>query len=143
MTQHLRYARILVTIPAVWIAFVPPIADLNESHIYSPLWSGHARFHTFWLLSSSSLLSLFSIFLLWKGSQAGTREGTLTAAAIVGALLGGFFSATIFRPIYDGTFSDVEIATGVARSFDPNLVAFSILAIVLAAGVASARRPAE
>ena len=142
MPRSLKWARFLVTIPAVWIAFVPPMADLNESHIYSPLWSGRARFHTFWLLSSSSLLSLFSIFLLWKSSQAETREGILTAAAIVGALLGGFFSATIFRPIYDGTLSDVEVATVANRQVDPNLFAFSILAILLGAGVVLAWRSA-
>ena len=143
MPRSLKYARILVTIPALWIAIVPPVADLNESHIFSPLWSGHARFHTFWLLTSSSLSSLLAIFLLWKGPQAGTREGVLTAAAIMGAILGGFFSATLFRPIYDGTLSDVEAATGVPRQFDPNFVAFSFLLIVLVVGVLLARRPAE
>ena len=143
MSRTLTYARFLVTIPAVWIAFVPPIADLNESHIFSPLWSGHARFHTFWLLTSSSLLSLFAIHLSWRGSQAGTREGILTSAGIVGALLAGFFSATLFRPLYDGTLSDLEAATGTARSFDPNLVAFSFLLVLLATGVLLARRPVE
>ena len=142
MPRSLEYARVLVTIPALWIAIVPPIADLNESHIFSPLWSGHARFHTFWLLTSSSLSSLLAIFLLWKGPRAGSREAVLTAAAIMGALLGGFFSAALFRPIYDGTLSDLEAATGVSRRIDPNFVAFSALLIVLVVGVLLARRPA-
>lgn len=136
--HSLKYARILVTLPALWIAFIPPIADLNESHIYSPDWSGHARFHTFWLLSSSSLLSLLATFLLWKGPRAGTRESTLTSAAIVGSLLAGFFSATLFRPVYEGTLSDLEKATGASYPFDPNLLAFSFLSVLLIAGVVSA-----
>jgi hypothetical protein len=57
-------------------------------------------------------------------------------------LLGGFFSATAFRPFYEGTLSDVELATGATRSFDGNLIAFSVLAIVLAVGILLARRPA-
>ena len=122
----------------MFLAVVPAIADLSESHIFHPLWPGHARFHTVWLISTTSLSSLVAMWLLWKGPRAGTRESILVAAAILAAVLSGFFVATVSQPLYDGALSDVRSAA--AAGAEANLVAFSILAIVLAAGAMLARR---
>lgn len=138
VSRHIAYARLLVTVPAVWLAVVPAVADLNESHVFHPSWPGHARFHTVWLISTTSLSSLVAMWLLWRGPWADARASILVAASILAAVLAGFFVATVGRPLYDGTLSDVRPPG--ATGFDANLVAFSALAIVLLAGAILARR---
>ena len=65
MKSRLALARVLVTIPVVFIAVLPPLVDLNETHVFNPLWVGHARLHTVWLIASNSILSLMALWILW------------------------------------------------------------------------------
>lgn len=37
LENRIKLARILVTIPALIVAFVPPVADLNATHVTNPL----------------------------------------------------------------------------------------------------------
>ena len=143
MAERPTLARALVTVPALFVAVMPPIADLNETHLLNPLWTGHARLHTAWLISSNSLLSLFALWAMWRGPRAASREGILTGAAIMGAILGGFLVAAAARALYEGSFADPNGVPLVAGAIDANLLAFSVLFLLLVAAVALVRRPTE
>ena len=142
MAERISRARILVTIPALFVVFLPPLADLNETHILNSLWTGHARLHTVWLISSNSLLSLLALWVLWRGPRAGTREGVKTGAAIMVAILGGFLIAAAFSPLYAGSFADPNGIPLIAGVVDANLLVFSALFVLVIAAVALVRRPA-
>ena len=142
MAKRPTVARILVTIPAVFVAVAPPIADMNETHLLHELWTGHARLHTAWLISSNSLLSVIALWVMWRGPRASTPEGTLLGAAIMAAILGGFLIAAATRSLYGGSFADASGVPPIAGVLDGNLLAFSILFLLLIVAVVLARRPA-
>ena len=138
----IRVARILVTIPAVFLAVVPALADFNTSHVTNPLWPAHARLHTVWLVCTTSLLSLLALGILWGRREQPHRGVVLLSAAILGSVLLGFFVAGATRSSYGGAFADPN---GVAIRFaglDANLLGFAVMAVMLAAGVAVASRSA-
>jgi len=139
MGSRTRAARILVTISAAFLAVVPPLADLNATHVLNPGWPGHARLHTVWLISTNSLLSLLALWWLWRARVAGTREAVLGAAAIVGAILAGFFIAGATRAFYAGTFADADGIPITAGPIDANVAAFSVLLCLVIAAVVLVR----
>jgi hypothetical protein len=59
-------------------------SDGNASHIFSPQWSPHARFHGVVSMGMPVLLAPVSLWLLWH------RSPDPEAAATVAALIGGF-----------------------------------------------------
>ena len=65
MTSKQKIGRLLITVVAVFLAVGPPMADLNASHVANPLWPGHARLHTVWLISTNSLVAMIALALLW------------------------------------------------------------------------------
>ena len=59
----------------------------------------HAKFHLAWLLSTNSLLALFSIYLIWIKGKA--------IAGLIGIIvMGGFWIAAFTRNFYGGLFVD-------------------------------------
>ena len=140
MDRQLSTARLLLTIPAAFLAVGPAIADLNASHVLNPLWSPHARLHTVWLISTNSLISLIALGLLWRPGQSAEKNSFLLAAALVGAVLLGFFIAGLTQPLYGGAFTDengVELRVG---PLDANLFGFSVLFLLVAVAAVRVRQ---
>jgi hypothetical protein len=58
-------ARILVSLVSIETLIGSNLADWNHTHIFSEMWSPHARFHGAWFVFAVSLLSFLSLGLLW------------------------------------------------------------------------------
>ena len=142
MDRRSKIARGLVTIPAVFVALVPPLVDLNETHVLNPLWTGHARLHTVWLIATNSLVSLIALGLLWLEPARSYRGSLFLSAGLVGAVLFGFLVAAATQPVYGGALTDPN---GVALTFGPldaNLAVFSTFFFFVLAAIGLARKPA-
>ena len=140
--KRIRIARILVTIPALFLAIGPPIADFNATHATNPLWPGHARLHMVWLVCTNSLIALLALAALWRTPQQPERGRLLLAATLVGAVLLGFFVAAATESAYAGTLADPNGIPFQVGPLDANLFAFSVCAALLAVAVGLARRRA-
>ena len=76
--------RTLVTFVALMTLVGSNAADWNATHIFSELWSPHARFHGVWFVVAVSLLSLLSLWLAWspRAQPDRLRIGILVQACI-------------------------------------------------------------
>lgn len=138
----LAIARVLLTIGILGFSLVPVLADLNRTHATNPLWTGHARYHVVWQVTSYVGLGLLALGLIWSPSPAATQHAWISAA-IAAAAYGGFFTAAFTRPLYGGAMHDVNgyqpipvRLGGRTRLLDINVLAFSGLVLIL--GVACA-----
>jgi len=142
INRELKVARILVTIPAVFLVVGPPVADLNESHLLNPQWIGHARLHTAWLISTNALVCLVALLILWRRKASPIVDSVRLGAGLVACVLGGFFVATATQSLYGGSLSDPGVAVGIA-GFDANLVVFSLLLGMVGVAALLVRRAAR
>jgi len=60
--------KILISLAAIITAVAPFLADWNDSHLFSPQWSPHARFHGAVSLGMTTILSSIALWLLWRRS---------------------------------------------------------------------------
>ena len=100
--KSIKLARLLVTGPALFLAVVPPLVDFNSTHVTNPLWTGHARLHTVWLLTTNSIIAVLALGLMWRELKVSSiRAGAILTAAP----LAGFFCrrgyATALRRFLD------------------------------------------
>lgn len=58
-------SKILVTLVAIWSTVGSYIFDWNETHIYNPNWTPHAKFHNAQTMLLGTALGLLSLWLLW------------------------------------------------------------------------------
>ena len=136
-------ASVLLTLTTAGWAFLTILADFNKTHATNPKWTGHARFHVVWHITSYIGFGLLALVLLWWPGPLATERLWLVAI-MSGIVYAAFFIALFMMPIYGGTAYDsngyrpfdapVPI---IARKWDANITAFSVQIVLLIAGVAS------
>jgi hypothetical protein len=87
----LMLSRILISFVSLVTLLGSNIADWNNTHIFSELWSPHAQFHGAWFVIALSLLSLLCLWLVW--SPVGQVDRSRIAALIQGCIWLAFFPA--------------------------------------------------
>src|SRR6266852_4589025 len=96
--QSKIFCEAIRSLAAILTTVVPFLADWNDSHLFSPQWSPHARFHGAVSLGMTTILSSVALWLLWRRSPDQDAPVTV-AAAIPMAYWGPFFLA----PFVPGT----------------------------------------
>ena len=120
--------KILITIPTIWYGVMPVIADLSDSHLLNPTWMPHAKFHLAWLLSTNSLLALFSLYLIW------VKDKSIYAGLIGIFVMAGFWIAAFSRNFYGGLFADPNLDVSNIMGLHPNVFAFIFVSLFLVVG---------
>ena len=120
--------KILITIPTIWYGVIPAIADLSDSHLLNPTWMPHAKFHLAWLLSTNSLLALFSLYLIW------VKDKSIYAGLIGIFVMAGFWIAAFSRNLYGGLFADPNLDVSNIMGLHPNVFAFIFVSLFLVLG---------
>jgi len=122
--------------------------DLGRAHARNPAWTGHARFHLVWQLSSTIALAACEIPLILMPGPYLSRRFYL-AAMLAAVPMAGFVVAFLTRTLYGGAMSDPNgIAParisirGRQHAIDLNLVAEACAIVALAVLVASYRHAA-
>lgn len=78
---------ILFSVANIYYMIGSFIADFNETHIYNPRWSSHAKFHDGQTMTLSVLLGATSLYLFFRrGSSRKEKQHDLFNAAVVGSL---------------------------------------------------------
>ena len=140
------FARILLTLATLGYSAITILADFNRTHASNPSWTGHARFHVVWQISSYSGFGLLALALIWAPGPYAV-ERLYLACAFAAIVYVAFFIALFTMPIYGGrTYDDNGYLPfvpplGITRKlWDVNITAFTVTSIVLIAGALSVGR---
>lgn len=96
-------AKILLSIVTLGYSVIPTIFDFNDSHATNPSWTGHARYHVVWQVSSYDFIALIALYLTWRAEAASYLWIPILMAL---AIYGGFWVAWATRPFYGGVLQD-------------------------------------
>jgi len=67
--------KILLTIATLGYSAIPGIFDSNNTHATNPSWTGHARYHIVWQVSSYVYVALLMLCLIWiAGADTGLAQ---------------------------------------------------------------------
>ena len=132
-----RMAQILLTLTAFEF-FGPIVRDINATHALNPAWVGHARLHLVWLLAFMGLSGIVNLYLIWLPRPFDVRNLWLSVAWQA-CNLGGFWISVVLAPAYGGlvTLPDTHVHI---FGLDENVVAFTILSLLLLAAAGALRR---
>lgn len=75
MSAKTKYTtgRLLISLVAIFTMVAPFLADWNETHIFNPLWTPHAKFHNAQTMTLAVLLGSAALFFLWRRREAGVE----------------------------------------------------------------------
>lgn len=81
--------KIAITISVILYAIVVPFLDINETHVWNPDWTPHARIHEVWQLITNSSIGAVCLWLVWYKKEV--RLSTLLSLIVMGGFLLAFF----------------------------------------------------
>lgn len=113
--------KIAVSVLTVLYGLVPLIADLNETHLFNPQWSAHARFHAVWFLAFAAGIAASALYLIWARNEVvlPTVFGIMFSA--------GFWVALVLASNYGGALVDDNGYSEKIMGVDGNVLVFSAL----------------
>jgi hypothetical protein len=94
----LAVGRTLLTLTATWSAVGSYVFDWNDSHIHSPEWTPHAKFHNAQSMSMGVFLGLPALYSIWGPGR--WDERSLNAAALAAS---GYWITQLSAVLYPGT----------------------------------------
>lgn len=119
-------ARLAATIGFLVIGLLIPYLEVNDTHVFNPNWTPHARLHEVWQLLTNSTLAAIGLWLVWFRTriQAASVMGFVIAAAFVGAYL--------LRDIYGGSTTYSDGSVKIIFGLNATVLAVYVMAAVAA-----------
>jgi len=81
--------KIAITFSVILYAIVVPFLDINETHVWNPDWTPHARIHEVWQLITNSSIGVLCLWLVWYKKEV--QLSTLLSLIVMGGFLLAFF----------------------------------------------------
>jgi hypothetical protein len=96
--------KLLISATAVATMIGPYVFDFNETHIFNENWPPHAKFHNAQTMSSGVVLSLATLYQLWRSAEpAGSSARASLDSAVISAST--YWVAQLSARLYPGTAS--------------------------------------
>jgi beta-lactamase regulating signal transducer with metallopeptidase domain len=129
--------KIALSLSVATFGLVVPLLEINTTHVFNPLWHGHARLHEVWQLGTNSMIALVCLWLAWR------RADIRSAAALGLIVVLGFLAAFVLGPTYGGSMrhadgSELTIA-GVNAAVIVMVAAAAVLGLLWARPAAPRR----
>ncbi|KAK5301409.1 hypothetical protein LTR99_006376 [Exophiala xenobiotica] len=96
-------ARIVLSLIGTATAVGGYLADWNETHVFNPKWSPHAKFHNGQTMSTGLGLGLLTWYYTWRSTNSNTTSGlldNLMTATLVASL---YWATQLSAILYPGT----------------------------------------
>lgn len=122
--------RTLISLVAIFCSVTAVLADFNQTHLFNPRWTPHARFHNALGLSLALGLTAFALWLLWR--KSGDAASNLKAGALAAGM---YFAAFLPASLVPGVkLADAETPMPVFFGVAANLAISLVCVVLIGAG---------
>ncbi len=117
--------KIAITFSIILYAFVVPYLDINETHVWNPDWTPHARIHEVWQLITNSSIGLLCLWLVWYKKEV--QLSTLLSLIVMGSFLLAFF----LKDGYDGSMKYLDGSEKTILGINMAILGFGVAFLFL------------
>jgi len=117
--------KIAITFSVVLYAIVVPFLDINETHVWNPDWTPHARIHEVWQLITNSSIGVLCLWLVWYKKEA------LLSAILSLIVTGGFLLAFFLKDGYGGSMKYLDGSEKTILGINIGILGFGIAFLFL------------
>ncbi len=131
------WKKVVLSLIVMTFVLIVPQLEISETHVFNPLWPGHARLHEVWQLATNVVLGLSCLWLAWFGDK-------VRAASLLGLLVtGGFLVAYVLRNSYGGSMRHTDGSELMAFGINSGVLTMlaASVALTIVAWLGKAERP--
>ncbi|KAL0478115.1 DNA repair and recombination protein [Acrasis kona] len=124
--------KIILSFVSIFGLFGGWLADFNDTHIYNPNWSGHAKFHVGHTMIIGTTLGVASLYFLFI-SKMGTRLERLNVSTLLNSIYWFSQSLSILVPFATYFDPDFKRKMPVINGFQLTQLHLDIVLLTLCA----------
>ncbi|WP_127141500.1 hypothetical protein [Flagellimonas marinaquae] len=117
----------IITFSIVLYAIVVPFLEINDTHVFNPDWTPHAKIHEVWQLITNSAIGVLCLWLVWV-----KKEFRLSALLSM-LVTGGFLLAYSLQNLYGGSMKYLDGSEKTILGINIGVVGFGLAFILLLA----------
>lgn len=117
--------KIAITFSVILYAIIVPYLDINETHVWNPDWTPHARIHEVWQLITNSSIGLVCLWLVWYKKE---MQLSFLLSIIV---MGGFLLAFFLKDGYGGSMKYIDGSEKTILGINIGILGFGIASLFL------------
>jgi len=114
-----------ITFSVILYAIIVPFLDINETHVWNPDWTPHARIHEVWQLLTNSSIGVLCLWLVWYKKEV---QLSFLLSIIV---MGGFLLAFFLKDGYDGSMKYLDGSEKTILGINIGVLGFGIAFLFL------------
>ena len=117
--------KIAITFSVLLYVIVVPFLDINETHVWNPDWTPHARIHEVWQLITNSSIGILCLWLVWY-----KKEIQLSFLLSI-VVMGGFLLAFFLKDGYGGSMKYLDGSEKTILGINIGVLGFGIAFLFL------------
>ncbi|MDC6388981.1 hypothetical protein PP182_09840 [Maribacter sp. PR1] len=106
-------------------AVAVPFLEINDTHVFNPDWTPHAKIHEVWQLLTNSSIGIFCLWLVW------VKKELKTSVLISMLVTGGFLIAYSIQNLYGGSMKYLDGSEKTILGLNIGVVGFGVGFILL------------
>jgi hypothetical protein len=115
-----------ITFVILLYAFTVPVLEINDTHVFNPDWTPHAKIHEVWQLITNSSIGILCLWLVWIKKKI--KLSTLLSMLVTG----GFLLAYLLQDLYGGSMKYLDGSEKTILGINIGIVGFGLGFILLA-----------
>jgi hypothetical protein len=115
-----------ITFVILLYAFTVPVLEINDTHVFNPDWTPHAKIHEVWQLITNSSIGILCLWLVWIKKKI--KLSTLFSMLVTG----GFLLAYLLQDLYGGSMKYLDGSEKTILGINIGIVGFGLGFILLA-----------
>ncbi len=112
-------------------AVAVPILEINDTHVFNPDWTPHAKIHEVWQLITNSAIGILCLWLVW------VKNELKTSILLSMLVTGGFLLAYSLQNLYGGSMKYLDGSEKTVLGINIGVVGFGLAFILLSATINS------
>jgi uncharacterized membrane protein len=108
-------------------AVAVPILEINDTHVFNPDWTPHAKIHEVWQLITNSTIGIFCLWLVW------VKNELKTSILLSMLVIGGFLLAYSLQNFYGGSMKYLDGSEKTILGINIGVLGFGLAFILLLA----------
>ncbi len=102
-----------------------PFLEINNSHVFNPDWTPHAKIHEVWQLLTNSPIGILCLWLVW------VKKEIKTSIILSMLVTGGFLLSYSLKDLYGGSMKYLDGSEKTILGINIGVVGFGISFMLL------------
>ena len=115
----------IITFSIVLYAIAVPFLEINDTHVFNPDWTPHAKIHEVWQLITNSSIGILCLWLVW------VKKEFRMSTALSMLVTGGFLLAYALQNSYGGSMKYLDGSEKTILGINIGVVGFGLAFLLL------------